>query len=258
MLGADDSHGAVGRDLGGELDGGVCCQQLLEYRSASTSWLAASLTDHTLAAARDDLADEANLLGLLGVELAARERQLACLGPVPDDLGEALQGANVGSQADLDLLTVSSAISATHQDAHGRVVGAETDVASRRKVDGEANGDAVDSADDRLAALLERRDGGLETLLVSRVLLAGSGLTEMCWCVSKAWRAASSAWLLPMWVALTAVSWAGDGSSRSRPAVKIFSMAEAKTMTRTSASSETRSMVAWSSSQNLCVRDDAE
>lgn len=69
----------------------------------------ASLTDDTGPAAVDDVADEADLLGLGGAELAPCQGELARLGVVADDLGEALQRADVGGQADLDLLWSLSA-----------------------------------------------------------------------------------------------------------------------------------------------------
>lgn len=127
------------------------------------------LTNDTLAATTDDVTDEADLLGLLGVELAASEGELARLGSVTDDLGEALEGANIGSQSDLDLLELSAVAETrssptAHQNTHGRVLGTEANVACRRNVDGKADGDSVDSADHRLASLLERGDGGLEAL----------------------------------------------------------------------------------------------
>lgn len=64
------------------------------------------LTEDLLAAAGDDLADEADFLGLGSVELTAGEGELTSLGTTANNLGEALEGTNVGSQAHLDLLDV--------------------------------------------------------------------------------------------------------------------------------------------------------
>lgn len=67
------------------------------------------LTDDLLTATLDHIADETNLLSLLSTKDTTGKSQLTSNRTVAHNLGEALQGADVSSKADLDLLESMSA-----------------------------------------------------------------------------------------------------------------------------------------------------
>lgn len=85
----------------------------------------------------ENLADEADLLSLGRAKLSCRHAYLLHPREVPDGLGQPAQRANVGSQADVDLL-----------NGQPDVTRAEPDVGGAGDVDGEAEGDGVEDDDD--------------------------------------------------------------------------------------------------------------
>lgn len=85
----------------------------------------------------EDVADEADLLGFGRAKLSRRHAHLLHPREVADGLGQPGKGANVGGQADVDLL-----------DGQPDVTRAEPDVGGAGDVDGEAEGDGVEDDDD--------------------------------------------------------------------------------------------------------------
>ncbi len=115
LLGTLHSHGALGGNQGGRLDGGGQRGGLGLVH----------------------LADEAGGEGLGGAEVAGGQGQLFDPRQAADDLGQTRERADVGGQPDVDLL-----------DGEARVLGADTDVGAARDVDGQPDRDAVQDADD--------------------------------------------------------------------------------------------------------------
>ena len=83
------------------------------------------------------LADEADLLGLLGAKDACRQGYVLDPREVADRLGQPGERANVGREANVDLL-----------DGDLDVLGAYPDVGGAGDVDGQAERDAVEDDDD--------------------------------------------------------------------------------------------------------------
>lgn len=110
----------------------------------------------------DDLADKAHLLCLSGTKGSSRESEFPDFTVVAGDLGQALQGADIRGEADVDLGHAKLGV--------GR---AQTDIACGCNVYGEAEGEAVEGADDGLAAGGEGGDGCLEG---TEVGVEGEGL----------------------------------------------------------------------------------
>lgn len=96
----------------------------------------------------DDFTYKPHFLCLFGTKGSSHESEFSDFTVVPGDLGEALQGANVCCKTDVYL-----------EYAKRGVGCAEADIACGSNVYGEAEGDAVESADDGLAACGEGRDG---------------------------------------------------------------------------------------------------
>lgn len=85
----------------------------------------------------ENLADKADLLRLGRAKLSCRHAYLLHPREVADGLGQPAQRANVGGQADVDLL-----------NGQPDVTRAEPDVGGAGDVDGEAEGDGVEDDDD--------------------------------------------------------------------------------------------------------------
>lgn len=248
------------------------------YHQQQSSKLQVARTDDLLAAALDHLTDKANLLRLLGAKDTPSERKLTGNRAVANNLGEALQRANVSSKADLDLLdTISmpslirrNALAAriTHHNRKLDILAHDANVACTAQVDGQAVRDAVHSSNDWLGSPLERRDGVLEGLWKLAPVYAAPGisrpgarvgpLTVIWWFKSRAARAGSTGFAtfaLPVsCVAVTMHEWGCRWwYSLSRPAVQTLSRAEARTMTRTWSQREMASTLACSSCQKLGI-----
>lgn len=82
-------------------------------------------------------ADEALGEGLVGAKVAGRQAHVLDPGGAADNLGQARQRANVGGHADVDLLDGEAGVA--RGDAH---------VGAARDVDGQAEADAVQDAND--------------------------------------------------------------------------------------------------------------
>ena len=107
--------------------------------------------------------DQPDLPGPGGVDVLAGEGQLGQV-PGPDDGGQPLQAPEVGHDRHLGL--------AHREDGVGR---GQPDVAGRDEVDPAADAVPVDGGDDRLGALGDGRDGGLEAQDVAAGLAGPSG-----------------------------------------------------------------------------------
>lgn len=98
-----------------------------------------------------DLADKPDFLCLSGTKVPSGERELPDFTVIAGDLGQALQGADIRCEADVDL-----------GDGKLGVGRAQTDITCGCNVYSEAEGEAVECADDGLAAGGEGGDGRLE------------------------------------------------------------------------------------------------
>lgn len=98
-------------------------------------------------------AHEADALGFVCTKVARGERQFARKRVVADDLGEALQRANIGREANGRL---------TNREAHVARRVAHVDRAEN--IDAKADSEAVRNANDWSFARLDGRDGLLETV----------------------------------------------------------------------------------------------
>lgn len=176
----------------------------------------------------DDLADKAHLLCLSGTKGSSRESEFPDFTVVAGDLGQALQGADIRGEADVDLGHAKLGV--------GR---AQTDIACGCNVYGEAEGEAVEGADDGLAAGGEGGDGCLEG---TEVGVEGEGLAG-----GVGGRGGEEG----LGVDYGQGQRGGrGGDARSRPAVKAASEVELRTRTRMAGSAEAwRTM--WASSVHI-------